>query len=153
MPYQIQLILDPDYLYKKKNWFYALYYDVKYLFVKQNHQLDCLIINTVNTDYEAIYETFQYLVQHKYGGLCMDTFIEDIKNDKYDYIEELYVDKIYKEYDDNGKDLDEDIYMNSKLVEFLTNQTNSIDFIHKTCLKYCDSSYNLYWTLQFEFTE
>ena len=151
MPYQIQLILDPDYIYKKNSWFYSLYYDIKYIFVKHNNQLECININTVNTDYEVIYETFQYLVSHKYGGLYMDRFID--KFDQFDSALETFIGNVLIEYDDNGKDLDENTYMNSKLIEFLTTQTHSIDAIYKTCMLYCDNTFNMDWNIQFEFTE
>lgn len=154
MPYQIQLHVEREYEIKKNNWFYSLYYDIKGLFIHNYHDIKKIIsINTCNTVHETIYDTFYYLVTNKYGGLYMDQFIINVHSGMYNSKEELFLEHLYTHYDDNDKEMDEDTYVNLKFIEFLTNQTDTIEDIHETCLIYCDNSYMTEWFLKFECTE
>lgn len=154
MPYQIQLHVEKEYQIKKNNWLYTLYYDLKDLIIHNYHDIKLLIeIGTFNTNQEIIYETFYYLVMNKYGGLHMDRFIKNVHSGMHNAKEEIFLDQLYCDYDDNDKEMDEDTYVNLKFIEFLTNQTDSIEDIHQTCLIYCDNSYMIEWFLSFECTE
>lgn len=153
MPYQIQLHVDKEYEIKKNNWFYSLYYDIKSLLIRHRDNKHMQIIGTYNTEPESIYETFHYLVTHKYGGLCFDQFVINVQSGMYNSKEEIFLDQLYLDYDDNNKDIDEDSYFNLKFIEFLTNQTNTIEDINHTCLIYCNNSYSNDWVLTFECTE
>jgi hypothetical protein len=153
MPYQILLHVNKEYEVKKNNWFYSIYYDIKSIFINPKNDKKTISIQTCNTIDETIYETFYYLVTNKYGGLCFDNFMIDIYSDMYDLPEKLWLEQLYLNYDDNSKDIDKHKYTDLKFIEFLTFQTDSIDDIHHTCLKYCDDSYDLEWNLQFECTE
>jgi hypothetical protein len=153
MPYQIQLYVDKEYEISKNNWFYSLYYDLKSIFIKPDNISKVIFIQTCNTVDETIYETFYYLVTHQYGGLYFNNFIIDVHSDIYDSTEKKFVEQLYLDYDDNDKDITMNSYATIKFIEFLTNQTQSIDDIHKTCLRYADDSYTREWTLEFECTE
>lgn len=151
MPYHILLLVEREYEVKRNSWLYTFYYNLKSIFIHHYHDIFTKIyIDTVETEKEAVYETFNYLVTHKYSGLDIDSLLDGVQHGYYGIQEEIFLNQAYLDYDDSN---DIDSYFESKFIDFLVNQTHSIKEIHTTCLKYCDESYDKDWKLEFEFTE
>lgn len=158
MPFQIKLKVDPIYLYSKDNWLYSLYYNIKYLCIKNpllniisyfNTIPNYLFVNPTDIDtiidigiandiYDAIYITFEYLVNHNYITIYNHNHLYD-----HDYYNRCYY--------NNGKYIDEDTYLRLKYIKYLSEQANSLDDIDDICINF-GYSYGA-WSLIYEFTE